>query len=158
MNIVLLFLLMLFLSLFAISFLRIRSQSNEELVFIYRWASPLGSFVWEDLLIFSLLHIIFISTGLLLQDFRIIALFTLVFWAVRSTGEALYWFLQQFHQPTVYPHDQYKDFKLIRFILGDISNQRCFIIMQIFWQCITVASLTVLILLLLNWNYMSRLN
>ncbi len=119
---------------------------------IYHWAFPFGSFVWEDLLVFSLFNLLSIFAILIVRDWRVGLLVFLVFWVVRNIGEVIYWLFQQFCQPTVYPHNQYASFRLIRKFLGEISNQQCFILMQVLHESLMAATLVLLLLLMINWN------
>lgn len=98
MAIILLLLGALYASLFLISFLQVR-QGKEEFGFIYQWVFWVGSFVWEDLMVFSAYHLFAVFVTSLLQDLRVGLLMIGVFWVVRSTGETIYFFLQQFHMP-----------------------------------------------------------
>ncbi len=157
-RLILLLLALIFFSLFVFSFFQVRSHPGEEVIFIYQWAFPLGSFVWEDLLVFSLFYFFAAIITLWRQDLRIALLFFFVFWIVRSSGETLYWFLQQFNQPIEYPHNQYGDFQALRLIFGDISYQRTFILLQIFWQSVCVTTTMALILLMINWKDLNQLN
>ncbi len=146
-----LFFTILFVFLLIISFLKIRN-SKKSFQFIYSWAWPLGAFVWEDLFIFSLLGLIITSIVSLTNDARIGYLFFLVFWIVRSGGESLYFFLQQFFEPKQYPHDIKDQLKILRYIFGNISEQKGYILLQVFHQSVVVIAIVLTILLLLNWN------
>lgn len=139
-------LLLFFFSIFRIK----KSQTNVR--FIYSWGFLFGAFVWEDLMIFSFFHFLSTSIALLLNDFRFFLLFFLTFWLVRSLGETLYFFLQQFIRPKHHPHEISKHFKLIKFFLGNVSNQKSFIIVQVFQQIVATISLSLLILLFLYWH------
>ncbi|MFA5894280.1 MAG: hypothetical protein WC851_00715 [Candidatus Shapirobacteria bacterium] len=79
-------------------------------------------------------------------------LFFLVFWLVRSIGETLYFFLEQFIEPKHYPHYIDEHFWLIRRIFGNISYQQCLIIMQVMFQVIAMSSIVGIIALLFAWN------
>jgi hypothetical protein len=138
--------------LLILSFCKVRN-SGEEVTFI-PWAYPLGAFVWEDLLIFSLYNVIASVVILLIKDFRFIIVFSLIFWLVRSLGETFYWFLQQFNQPALYPHSEYDWNKggWVKAIFGDLSDQKYFILYQVGWQVISVLCITGLIYLFKNWE------
>ncbi len=127
-------------------------RHKTKLEIIAHWAFPFGAFVWEDLLIFSLFSLGSLTATLLVRDWRAGLLIYLVFWVVRHLGEVIYWLLQQFCQPTAYPHDQYHAFFIIRKILGEVSHQQCFILMQVFHEALMAATLVLLLLLMLNWN------
>ena len=104
---------------------------------LYLFGLPFGAYIWGDLLVFSVLWT-FISLVLLkLKNPRLfwIALFS--FWLVRSSGEALYWFIQQFH-PQEIPWPQY--FARV-WILEDLTQKEYWVLNQIGHQSITIASL-----------------
>ena len=145
-----LFIGVLFSFLLALSFFHTK-KNDHQIEYIYSWAWPIGAFVWEDLFIFSVLGLIGCVVTIMLRDIRIGYLFFVVFWVVRSAGETLYFFFQQFSQPTAYPHVVGKHFTVIRRIFGKLSDQKCFILMQVFHQSALVCSLVLLIILLLNW-------
>lgn len=127
-------------------------HSKNKITFIYSWGFIFGAFVWEDLLIFSLFHLAASLITLLSHDLRIGALFICVFWVIRASGETLYFFLQQFIVRKVYPHRISRKMIALKRLLGGISDQKCFIIMQVFQQTIIVTFATLLILLLKNWS------
>ena len=147
MSSVVLFYLALHLFLFALSFYKV-FKSKEKLEFIYAWAFIFGAFVWEDLLVLSFFNIFFAFVVYILGDIKIGIIFLLVFFIVRAFGETIYYFLQQFNSLPPYPHRLHAHFKALRSILGDISDQKCFILGQVLFQCITVLSTVLLILFL----------
>lgn len=139
------------LGLFALAYRRVR-HSAETYGFIHYWGGFLGAFIWEDLMIFS---IFFMLTALLvgaIQNIRVGLLLLASFWIVRSAGETFYFFLQQFHRPEHTPHNIAEHFAPLHHLFGHISSQKCYIIMQIFWQTILAMSITALSLLLLHWS------
>ena len=144
-----------FIALFAfltiLSYFEIRNN-HKFAKFIYAWGFPFGSFVWEDLFIFSIYGLIASIIATSTHQTRLGLLFLVVFWIVRSGGEAGYFFLQQFIQPSHYPHNVDDHFQLIRFIFGDISYQQCLIVLQVFFQIILMFSISALVLLLFTWN------
>lgn len=121
------------------------------LTFIYWWATPLGAFVWEDLLIFSIYNLLATLVVWAIGDIRIGLLFICIFWMIRSAGEAHYYFLQQFLRPKHHPHYVHEEFAPIRKIFGTISDQKIFIMMQVYQQSLAVFATVGLILLLKNW-------
>jgi hypothetical protein len=138
-----------FLSVF--SFFRIRS-GKKIAEFTYDFAFLIGAFVWEDLFVFSVYGLAASIATVWLGQWKYGLLFFLVFWMVRSAGETLYFFLEQFIEPKHYPHyiDEY--FGFIRFLFGKISYQQCLIIMQVFFQTIMMTSIVALTTLLFAWN------
>jgi hypothetical protein len=153
---VLLFWIFLNLYLFFVSVRHIRN-SPQKFEFIYSWAFIIGAFVWEDLLVFSLFQVLCGTITLLTNDFRLFILLFVVFWIVRSSGEALYMFLEQFIVPKNYPHYISSHFAPFRRFFGPVSDQKCFILLQVFQQTLLVFSLTALVLLLLYWPVLGQL-
>ncbi len=139
------------LGLFLVAYRRVR-HSEEAYGFIHAWGGVLGAFVWEDLMIFSVFFMVATLLTDVLRNIRVGLLLLSAFWMVRSAGEALYFFLQQFHRPDYPPHNIAEHFAPLRRIFGRISIQKCYIIMQIFWQTVLVAAITSFALLLLRWN------
>lgn len=141
----------LHLILFLLSFFKIRNNNLDTLDFIYKFSFPFGAFVWEDLLILSLFNLIVVIASLVFKDLRIGLLLFIVFWIVRSTGETIYFFLQQFIRPKHHPHLISAQFWILKKFLGKLSDQQCFIIMQVFFQTLSVIFISFLILLLKFW-------
>lgn len=135
----------LFLSLFSISKIR---NNKDKCDFIWWWASPSGAFVWEDMFVFGMLHsgLAFYSVLINNPEFWLISF--LIFWIVRSAGETLYFFLQQFIVPKHHPHEISSHFAQLRKFFGNISDQKCFIIMQVTMQSILVLSIILLYIIL----------
>lgn len=128
----------LFLAIYSI--LKIK-RNKKGCDFIWWWAFPNGSFVWEDMLVFGLLHAGFAFLSLALGNEILWLVFFLIFWIVRSAGETLYFFLQQFIEPKHHPHNLDKHLGPIRKVFGNISQQKCFIMMQVLMQSILVVSI-----------------
>jgi hypothetical protein len=137
--------------LFILAFRHVRG-SGDKTGFIYHWGIMMGAFVWVDLLVFSLAFLLGTIITILAHDLRVGLLLLAAFWLVRSSGEVLYFFLQQFHQPTRAPHEISAHFGALRAVFGDISLQKCFIIMQIFWQVVAAGSLSATILIAITWQ------
>jgi hypothetical protein len=143
--------LLAFIFLTAISFFKIR-RSHKLIEFIYSWGFPFGAFVWEDLFVFSLYGVLTSAISLYLHQIRLGLLFASIFWMVRSAGETLYFFLQQFITPKHDPHNLHKHFEILNKIFGDISYQQSLIIMQVTFQTILMFSFVSIFLLFKNWN------
>ncbi len=139
-----------------LSFINVRN-SGSEVEFIL-WAYPLGAFVWEDLLVFSAANVIACIFVTFIKDFRYIFIYFLSFWLIRSIGETFYWFLQQFCTSTMYPHDQYDWDRnsILSSLIGDLSNQKYFILNQISWQIVTVLCICGFIFVLKKWNSLRK--
>lgn len=57
---------------------------------------PFGIFVWADGFMFGLFWFLASLISLLLNDWYLFCFIISVFWLVRSLGETIYWFNQQF--------------------------------------------------------------
>ena len=123
-------------------------QDKKSVSFIWWWAFINGSVVWGDMLVFGLLHFGFAIVGILTQNITIWVICFLVFWMVRSAGETLYFFLEQFIVPKHHPHYIEDQLKPLRKIFGDIDEQKCFIIMQVIHQSVLISSIIALIFIL----------
>ncbi|MCB9806909.1 hypothetical protein H6768_03370 [Candidatus Peribacteria bacterium] len=147
------FLILLVVFFFSLTFIAYRKivSYKGKIHFTYTWAALMGGFVWEDVLIFSIYGGISSILTLLFRDYRLGILFFLVFWIVRSAGETLYFFLQQFIEPKHDPHAIDNHFVLLRKVFQTLSYQQCLIIMQITFQSIMMFSIAGLILLLKFW-------
>lgn len=141
----------IFTILAAISFFRIR-RGKKVAEFIYGLGFPIGAFVWEDMFVFSIYGLIASLITTWMGQWKYGVLFFLVFWLVRSIGETLYFFLEQFIEPKHYPHYLDEHFWLVRAIFGNISYQQCLIIMQVTFQIIAMISIVGIISLLFAWN------
>ena len=148
------YVLLLGLSLCALSLFAAHRiiRLNGKIEFTYMWAALIGSFVWEDVLVFSVYFGVSAIVSYFFDSYQLLALFILVFWAVRSLGEALYFFLQQFIRPEHFPHNVDGHFWFLRKIFGNLSSQQCFILSQITHQMIAMFSIVGIIVLLLNWS------
>jgi len=142
---------LLYIVLFVLAWRKVRG-SKDAFEFIYLPAALIGAFVWEDLLVFSAAFFIGTVLTLLVHDIRVGLLLLAAFWAVRSAGEALYFFLQQFHVPTHSPHAISHHFVLFRRLFGNVHDQKCFIFMQITWQVVLTAAIAALVLISLHWT------
>lgn len=141
------FLLALFISLCLFSIYSIRTGKNTA-KFIYGFGFPLGSFVWEDLFVFCIYFTVLTLIAILNSSTKIFLLGFSIFWLVRSVGETIYWFLQQFIVPTHYPHNVSSHLKTMHLIFGNISDQQGMILLQVMFQVITMASIFGIIYLL----------
>lgn len=60
------------------------------------WFNPISSYVWADAVVFGAFFFFVSFLCLVLNDFILFLLIFSVFWTVRSIGESIYWFLEQF--------------------------------------------------------------
>lgn len=93
----------------------------------------LGIFVWGDALVFGLFWFLVSIAIWFLQDWLLFILVISIFWLVRSVGETIYWFLQQFSTITRNEPKNLIGYRLVK-------NDAIWFINQIFWQCITVVT------------------
>lgn len=105
---------------------------------------PLGAFVWGDVVVFSGFWLFVSLLTLYTQDFLLFILILSVFWMVRSGGEVLYWFMQQFSTLHRNPPE-----KLL--FHSVFHNDSIWFVYQIFWQCILVFTIISTIYLSALW-------
>jgi len=105
---------------------------------------PLGIFVWGDGIIIGAFWIISSIISLLLNDFLLFLLIIAVFWAVRSYGEATYWFNQQFSPIIRNPAEKLIGYKYIK-------KDSIWFMYQVLWQCILIISIIISIYLATLW-------
>lgn len=148
---------LVFLALIVLSWWEIRRLQGR-MESIYAWGFLLGAFVWEDLLLISIYGLIGSLSALVLQQTRIGLLFYIIFWIVRSGGETMYFFLQQFFEPKHNPHYLESHFGVFRRLFGKISYQQCLIMMQVSFQIVLMVAIICLILLLSSWESLGRLD
>lgn len=60
------------------------------------WLLPYGSFVWGDAVLLGLFWTVVSVVCLWLNNVQLFLIIQAIFWMVRSAGEIIYWFLQQF--------------------------------------------------------------
>lgn len=106
--------------------------------------SVYGVFVWGDALIFSPFWALMSLLALYTNDWLLFWVITSVFWVVRSCGEVLYWFLEQFSG-----HPRNKAENLLGY--GLVKSDAVFFLYQIFWQCVAVISIVISCVLLYQW-------
>jgi hypothetical protein len=114
---------------------------------VYKGFLPLnliGAFVWGDAIVFGLFWLVATLLVLAYGTWPIFLLIFLCFWLVRSVGETIYWFNQQFS--TIHRNPPHKLWFYFLF-----KNDSVWFIYQIFWQCVSV---TTLVLLLLLWRHL----
>lgn len=102
-----------------------------------------GSFVWADGVVFGTFWTI-ISSSFIIGHFSLkwFCLSFLIFWAVRSSGEIIYWFLNQFNPRK----SQGSTFKYLSKLFN--NDYVASFICQICWQCVLVLCIFGIILLL----------
>lgn len=106
--------------------------------------NPLGAFVWADAGIFGIFFLLVSLVALILNDFILFLLVFFVFWTVRSIGEQLYWFLEQFAVNNRNPeHTLWAS----RFF----PRNSVWIANQIYWQCVSVITAIASVYLFVKW-------
>lgn len=103
----------------------------------------IGAFVWGDAMIFGLFWTIAAILFLVLGSWLWFLIIVCVFWLVRSLGETIYWFLNQF---IPLKNNQPEHFFFYRLV----KNDSVYFIAQIWWQCLTTVFIGLLIYLLIQ--------
>ena len=98
---------------------------------------PFGAFVWGDLFVFSLFWLVASLILIALRNPTYFQVVFFLFWFIRSAGETVYWFLQQFHPDTI-PWAEY--FPQVWF-LAAVREREFWILFQITWQVIATLCL-----------------
>ncbi len=104
----------------------------------------IGAFVWADTVIFGLFWTLVALIVLSLSDWFLFLITLSIFWFVRSLGETIYWFNQQF---AVKNRNPAHTLWISRIFPGDSS----WIALQIFWQCVAVTTSISSIFLIKMW-------
>lgn len=114
----------------------LKVQKGKSLQSIWLPLEIQGSFVWADGIVFGpfwiIASLIFIFAN---PDIKWFYLFFLIFWAVRSAGEIIYWFLNQFTPRKI----QSVSFKSLNRIFN--NDYVTSFIFQIWWQCILILAI-----------------
>ena len=118
------------LALFVKSYIEITRKKNPYGKF--DWGIIYGGFVYADYLVFGAFWATAAFVINFLNDFLLFLLTFSVFWLIRSIGESLYWFLQQFS--TLVHKNPPQRFLIYRIIKSDAV----WFVNQIIWQCLTV--------------------
>ncbi len=108
----------------------------------------IGAFVWADVVVFSPFWIVASLIPWYLQSWTLFLLILSVFWLVRSFGETLYWFNQQFSSINRNPIENLP-------LRSVFHNDSIWFVHQIFWQCISV--LTIITTIYLSWSWLQQL-
>ncbi len=101
----------------------------------------IGIYVWGDSFIFIPFHIIIFIFSLISLPFGL--LIWSIFFSIRSLGEVLYWFLQQFGDRTYRPHD---------FGFKHIDNHAVYIFYQTIMTVHATVAITALIVFIKFWE------
>lgn len=106
--------------------------------------SLIGAFVWGDVVIFGIFWFLISLVILFLKNWILFLVILSLFWVIRSLGETIFWFNQQFSNKILYPPEELRFYKIFR-------NDSVWFIYQIIWQCVTVVSLFFLIYFTTIW-------
>lgn len=137
---------LLLICLHTLIFFRARTQCSKKhkSFTVEPWLFCTGSFVWADVLVFSPFWICVSLLAIFLNSWLFFLVVISVFWLVRSAGEVLYWFLEQFTG-----HQRNKAHDLIGYNL--VKSEAIYFVYQIFWQCILVLTIITTSVLLYWW-------
>lgn len=104
----------------------------------------IGAFVYVDAVIFGIFFILVSAVTLFFHDFVLFLLAISVFWTIRSIGEQMYWFMEQF---AVHHKNPEHTLWFSKFFKRNSS----WIAMQIYWQCISVIAIISTVYLFKIW-------
>ena len=93
-----------------------------------------GAFVNADLVIFGAFWTLISLISLILRDFILFLLIISIFWLIRSIGETMYWFLQQFSPRKGNNPEKFWFHRIFK-------DDSVWFVLQIYWQCITVITI-----------------
>lgn len=96
---------------------------------------PWGIIAWGDAVIFGPFWFIVSVVALILNDWYLFLLVVSIFWVIRSLGETIYWFNQQFSKIRAGNEPEKLPWHSI------FHNDSVWYIHQIVWQCATVISI-----------------
>lgn len=104
----------------------------------------ISAFVWVDTIVFGAFFVLVSVLCLLVQDFVLFLLIFSVFWTIRSIGEQMYWFHEQFTLKHRNPPSTLWPSKFF-------NGEEVWIVMQIVLQCISVISIISSVYLFSIW-------
>lgn len=129
----------------------VHQSKNKANTYGITWALfPIGIFVWGDAVIFGLFWSLVSFFTLVIKDWILFLLIFSVFWLVRSLGETIFFFSQQFSTVMRQPPETLIGYKIFKG-KGVIENDAIWFITQIIQQCITVISIIASIYLTYLW-------
>lgn len=105
---------------------------------------PLGVFVWGDAVIFGFFWIITSLVIWFTKDWVLFLLIVSIFWFIRSLGETMYWFHQQFTSIIRNQLENMPGFKWVK-------NDAIWFMYQAIAQCISIVSLITTIYFATIW-------
>lgn len=127
----------------AVAYRKVKSKKSI-LAKPYKVCEIFGSFVWADHVLFGPFWVLVSLITFLLHDVILFCLVFSLFWLIRSGGETLYWFFQQFNPRSGNEPEQF-------WIHRHVPGEAVWFMHQIFWQCIMVISAVLSIYLSFIW-------
>ncbi|MFC1710475.1 hypothetical protein ACFL0F_02350 [Patescibacteria group bacterium] len=121
------------LVIFFVGYYQSRTKRNP--IGLIRPLYPLGMFVWADAVIISVFWILSSMTSFLLNDWILFLLVFSVFWVVRSLGETIFFFNQQFSKTVRVPAKPLPLYKVFQ------DEYVTWFGVQLMNQCITIISI-----------------
>src|SRR4030042_4448374 len=121
------------------------SKTRKNAYGLIRILLPWGIIAWGDAVVFGPFWVLVSLVTLFLNDWYLFLLSISIFWVVRSLGETMYWFNQQFaktregNEPEKLPWHSIFD------------NDSVWLIHQIIWQCVTVVAIVASIYVAYLW-------
>lgn len=123
------------LILLPISFMKCaKGKADDKMKYLFF----LGIFAWGDGLIFPLFWIVLSFIYIFNQNLYLLLTFVSAFWLIRSLGETIYWFNEQFASIHINKAENLTGYKLVK-------DNSIYFIYQIIWQIVSVFSLVALI-------------
>lgn len=114
----------------------IETKNNKNAFGLTNYLNFLGIICWGDAVVFGIFWTVTSIVSLSLSDFYLFCLVISVFWVVRSLGETIYWFNQQFSTIDRNPLEN-----LNKYYVKVFHNDSVWFAYQIIWQCVTVVSI-----------------
>lgn len=109
------------------------TKNNDNAFGLTPYLLPLGIFVWADAVVLGLFWMIATLSSLYLNSTTLFFLIVSLFWLVRSIGETIYWFNQQFSSINRNPPKSLRGYSFFK-------NDSIWFVYQLAWQCMTVVS------------------
>jgi hypothetical protein len=118
-----------------------QSYLNKNPYGLTRWLLPYGSFVWGDAAVLGAFWAAASAVSLVFHSSQLFLVIQAIFWMVRSAGEVMYWFLQQF---STVKRDKPKTLFGHQFFPGEAI----WFVYQLIWQMVFVVASVCLVFLL----------
>lgn len=122
-----------------------QSKVKRNPIGLTRFLYPLGIFVWADAVIVGAFWILSTLVVLFLNDWILFLLIFSVFWVVRSLGETIFFFNQQFSRTVRVPAKHLPLYKVFK------DEYVTWFGVQLMNQCITIISIITSVYLFSLW-------